>query len=538
MHHNLHLFHLSRSIFSSQLTTNETPPTDFHSRQLRSRRYSCQNPVALPRHWPRFLVEEGVSPTNCFTMLRRRIFPGKETAVWVRCLSSLQRRTPKAGLVKSPVGYEHFTKFDAARAFRRQHQLATMDDQQLRETRRLLVLSLQEIVFTFPKYAACVGSQKLTNSLPLESTSATDSVQPPQDYFQCTHPVEFEHPTPTIDKPPKATQDNVSKVDERPTPEALLWNAIRCHDVNLTIRLFKEALECDQKLSGRVLVRIFYLVVPTDTILAYSVLRKYRREDEKLTDPEMKMYFKLCSSVGSLDPGEHNNRWYLHKFVRDLVQDLKRMERDANQELLPKTITALATQRNVRIGTYANELYQYMVENEYKMKTGWLRQLLSLSKYNRQDDLPFHDIMERLATQNGRPHPLSVIQAIHNMFPFADPEKTCVALKAFLDFQKGIVLDDFPQPTTFDELQIDLDCLESISAGAAHSGSPELVSLVWEVLEKCEHRPTEAIYENTVIAFAYGGKYLETAFGVINSMKEDGFEVSRSLLRSFSLALR
>jgi pentatricopeptide repeat protein len=488
---------------------------------------------------------------NCFIMLRPRIFAGKENIMWARCLSSLQRPAPKAGLVKNPVGYEQFTKFDAAQASRRQHQLATStmdDDQQLRETRRLLVLSLHQIAMSFPKYSSSLRAPPPT-SLPLESSaSETDAdsekpqPQPPPESLPSTPPVEAKYLNRTTEEAPTKTPPRLeddSQVGDRKAREAQLWNAIRRQDVNLTLSLFHEAIRHRQKLSQRVLVRLFYVVVQANPILAYSALQQYRTDDDQtvLTDGEMKMYLKLCSSVSLLDQQKHNRR-ELHVFVRSLIQDLESLERDAKQELLPKMITALATQRNVRIGSYARDLYQWMVKDEYEMKTGWLRQLLSLSKYNRQDDLPFHDIMERLAEQNGRPHPLSVIQAIHNMFPFTDPKRVSVALRAFLEFQKRLVVDDFPQPTTLDELQIDLDCLESISAGAAHSGSTELVLLVWEVLEHCNYRPTDIIYENTVIAFATGGNHLPTAFGAINSMKEDGFEVARSLLRSFSLALR
>lgn len=457
--------------------------------------------------------------------------------MWMRCFSSFQRRTPRAGLVKAPVTYDHFTKFDAARASRKQHQLATMDDQPLRETRRLLVLSLQEIAATFPKYASSLGSQSVTSIPPESSTLDADTPQPRRDSLHITPQIQDEQSNPTVELSTESrSEDSPKQARKNTTGEAPLWNAIRRQDLKLTIRLFLEAQKSNQRLSRRLLVRLFYLIVPTDPLLAYSTLKQFRTK-ENLTDTELKMYFKLCSSLSSLNQLKYNRR-ALYDFVNHLIHDLETLERDAQQELLPKLITALATQRNVRIGAYARKLYQYMVDNDFEMKTGWLRQLLSLSKYNRQDDLPFHDVMQRLAAENGRPHPLSVIQAIHNMFPFTESEDVCMAIRAYLDFQKKLVLEDFPQPTTLDEIQIDLDCLESISAGAAHSGSPELVLLVWEVLEHCNYRPTEAIYENTIIAFASAGNHLQTAFGAINSMKEDGFEVSRSLLRSFSLALR
>jgi hypothetical protein len=214
------------------------------------------------------------------------------------------------------------------------------------------------------------------------------------------------------------------------------------------------------------------------------------------------------------------------------------MDRHAKQELLPKIITGLASQRNVRMGTHAKDLYLYMVNNEYEIRPGWLKQLLNLSKYNRQDDLPYDDIMERLAASDTLPHPLPVISAVHNMFPFTESDKMCRTLRALLKFQGRNVIENFPMYSRPDEIYIDMDCLESISSGAAQTGCIEMILLVWDILMQCNYEPTESIYENTVIAFASGGGHLESAFGAIITMKESGCEVPRSLLRSFSLALR
>jgi hypothetical protein len=90
----------------------------------------------------------------------------------------------------------------------------------------------------------------------------------------------------------------------------------------------------------------------------------------------------------------------------------------------------------------------------------------------------------------------------------------------------------------YKEYTIDRSTLEMISAGAAHSGDPELILLVWEVLEMSGHKPTEQIYENTVVAFACKRKGLYQGFAALATMKEEGFEVSRALIRSFSRAIR
>jgi pentatricopeptide repeat protein len=77
-----------------------------------------------------------------------------------------------------------------------------------------------------------------------------------------------------------------------------------------------------------------------------------------------------------------------------------------------------------------------------------------------------------------------------------------------------------------------------ISTGAARAANSSLILLIWDVLEVCHYKPTEMIYENTVVAFASEEGGLRQAFAALASMKEDGYNPSRPLIRSLSLAIR
>ena len=322
----------------------------------------------------------------------------------------------------------------------------------------------------------------------------------------------------------------------RHSDEAELWEAIKNQNEVVAAHLVTKALKSKIVLSPRIVVQLFYLLVQPDPILAYSIVKK-RRRSEALNTEEFRMYLKLCSTIGSIEPS-YKQRGDMKRFVNELINDVLAMDKKWKQELLPKIIAGLAAQRNVRVGAYARDLYLHMVNNEYEIRPGWLKQLLNLSKYNRQDDLPFDDIMERLAAADTLPHPLPVIAAVHNMFPFTDSEKMCRTLRALLHFQEHNILTNFSMYSSVDEIRIDLDCLEAISMGAAQTGSVEMILLVWDILIQCNYEPTEAIFESTVIAFATGGGQLYSALGAIVSMKEYGYEVPRSLQRSFSLVLR
>lgn len=454
----------------------------------------------------------------------------------MRLFSTLEYRVPRAGFVQDVADYEHFTRSDAAQAAqasRRKHHLATMDDQELRETRQLLLLSLQEIACTFSKYAIA-AKEPQSPSLPSDDTSSNDSKSPPM--FESLENTQIQYDsTSSIERIPENTNRTHKSKVTTPSLERALSNAVFAKNVTMTKHLFHESTKLGQVLPERLLCRVFNLVVHDDPSLAL-IVAKHARRGYTMTERSQFMFFELCSSIGSMD--FRCSRYYIEGFLVDLLQELETMDRDAKQEILPKLITGIARQKYASLGTYAGELYSYMVENNYEMRPGWLKQLLELSKYNRQEDLPFHDILDRLSKRMTVPHPTAVMQSIHNMYPFTDTQKICVTLQALRVLQDNFDLEHHSWMGRQEEIQIDIDCLEAISMGAAKSGSLELIRLIWEVLEQCNYLPTEAIYENTVMAFARGGENLEKAFVAINAMKEGGFEVSLALLRSFSVALR
>lgn len=446
-----------------------------------------------------------------------------------RQASSLAKRRSRLGFAKS---------FEAGS--RKLSTAVASSSMELRESRRIFLLSLQEMVTSFPKHTATVrkpaGSyfeEALTEAAPIDDGVTEDKAQPDAESV-------ISHVPPN--RSSNALNTHTADQGRRTSAsirgrEDVLWDAVRKVDVATARRLVKEALENDQVLSPRIVVRLFYLLVDSDPISSYLVLTQSRERSDSLSKAGFQMYLKLCSSVGSIEI-HYEERLKVKGFVRKLIQDIFSMDDTLQQELLPKLITSLATQRNVRLGAHANDLYQHMVRKNYIIRPGWLKQLLSLSRYNRQDDLPYDDVMERLAASDTLPHPLPVIAAVHNMFPFTSPEKVCRALRAVLHFQSKNVLENFPMYSRAEEIHIDLDCLELISSGAAQTGSAELILLVWDLLEQCGYTPTEAIYENTIVAFASGGENIQAAFGAIIAMKDAGYEVPRSLLRSFSLALR
>ncbi|KAL3919989.1 MAG: hypothetical protein SGILL_003479, partial [Bacillariaceae sp.] len=253
------------------------------------------------------------------------------------------------------------------------------------------------------------------------------------------------------------------------------------------------------------------------------------------------MYKRICNAVGALDL-DKSSRKETYSFVEKLLSEVEDMDTEAKCLLYPSLVIAFAKQRRVFLGRFAHQVYDAMVENGFEMRLGWLIKVLSLSRYNRQDDLPFHDILARAVRMGGTPHSSVVLPAIHNMFPYTDTHKMTVALQALVDIETARAQEKAKgDGGSFqnDLARIDVSTLEMISTSAAKMGDSSLMMLVWDVLAASGNRPTETIFENTVLAFAANSEDgLLQAFVALESMREYGHKPSRALLRSFSYLIR
>jgi pentatricopeptide repeat protein len=336
-----------------------------------------------------------------------------------------------------------------------------------------------------------------------------------------------------------------------------LYVAVKQKQARTAIRLFRQARSADIVLSKKLITNLFYFVAEKDPLAAYEVLHYYYAHHKHWGGKVVLMYKRMCWSVRLIRP-YYPPPTQAHELVESLIREIDEMDDCAKKILYPILVVTLGSQKCVSLGPYAGTVYDSMIQNGYPIKVGWLARLLNMSKYNRQEDLPFHDILARIVAMGGQPHPMSSLSAIFNMFPYTDANQMYLALSAWLDFeanQKVLqhqllqgeyepnnedepIIDGSVVYFPFEERKLDLSTLEMISMGAAKAGSLKLVLLIWDILEHCEYLPTETIYENTVIAFALTEDGIHQAFTAMESMKEDGFPISRALIRSFSAALR
>jgi hypothetical protein len=314
-----------------------------------------------------------------------------------------------------------------------------------------------------------------------------------------------------------------------------LRRAIQCNKTERAMELFGEARRENYFVPLNMVVPLFYQVADRQPFLAYELVKYYRSHPQSEGRGfHSGMYRKLCKSVALLDPQDSFQK-DIQNFVHTLLKEVGQMDMDIKRELYPKLVTAFVMQRTVSVGKYAGAIYDQMTKNEFRMSPGWLLNLLSLSKYNRQDDMPFHDVLATLVATGYRPNPQIVLRAIHNMFPFGNSEASRVSLQAVLELIQQEPNEDSPYAQA--EYRLDMGTLEAMSVGAAKSGDSKFILLLWDVMDQLAYKPTEAIYENTIVAFAASDN-LENAFAAMASMEAEGFPVSRALVRSFSQCIR
>lgn len=346
-----------------------------------------------------------------------------------------------------------------------------------------------------------------------------------------------------------------------------LHQAIKQRQPNVALKLFEEVVYKEEEddddnfvLSSKMTSDLFFLLSQRHQVAAYRVLQYYNYHHyhhdsstattSSSSSRRMPMYKRICNSISNLEFGQGGqkdgaSKDDVYQFVLSMVRDIEGMIPEEQQVLYPMLIVSLVTQRRVFLGRFAHRAYDAMVDGGLEMEFGWLVKMLSCSKYNRQDDLPYHDILARLVDMGGTPHSSIVMPVIHNMFPYTDSEKMHVALQALVDLETTRksnngrwyhhqTMRSFPRDT----FRIDMSTLEMISHSAAKVGDAALILLVWDLLDMSGYEPTETIFENTILAFASQPDGLHRAFVALASMREHGLEPTRPLIRSFSYLIR
>jgi len=317
-------------------------------------------------------------------------------------------------------------------------------------------------------------------------------------------------------------------------------------------RLIRQAKQCHQEPPippAGIIKKLFRMCCPRHPLDAYHVLQyfmtfqhtgEYYARDGDINGYSA-LYNRLCDSLRYLDPDKHSLA-DIEVVVRSVSAAVKRMERAGQELCCPVLVSALLEQRSVHMGyEFAEPIYSYIMREQFAVPDGWFIHLLSYSKYNRQYDLPFDDVLEQSMTRGRHPPPAIVLHALDNFFPFTNVETVARYLKSVIQLQQSVVENAKKagrpvHPT--EQYWVDIGTLEMIGAGAASQGSSDINLLIWDMLDLLGYEPTVGIYENTVVAFAMNTFTYKEAFTVLAEMEAAGFEPSRAVIRSCSRHVR
>jgi hypothetical protein len=348
--------------------------------------------------------------------------------------------------------------------------------------------------------------------------------------------------------------------------------------------------------EAEILSDLFYLLVRRKSpFQAYTVLRHHRAvaaETEakapggnSASSVHAGMYERLCNSFRCLDPAKHAVH-DIERLVRHVVADVRDFddEYEAKSKIYPTLISALMEQKSRKVGHFAMHLYRHMTgaSGEEDEDAGAIRidvdpsyyeHLLSMSKFNRREDLPFPEILRKVVDAGRRPDPLLAANVLEHLYPFCGKwqAEAEVALRAILDLQQPRRRKEAPPPVPShadvdaaaaadaehreegveegEEREqaslryagryvVDISTLEAIGAAAARAGNSPLCMLVWDAVDAMGYEPTKAIYEATIASFARRRLTYQNAFVVMAEMEARGYPITRALVRSVSFVMR
>jgi hypothetical protein len=348
-----------------------------------------------------------------------------------------------------------------------------------------------------------------------------------------------------------------------PQKHPLVSRLIKCihnEDVGTSIQTFNKIMELNHKLARKkeptidiqpgLTKALIYLVEPEHPLVLYRIIKYYislpTTYEKSLggTVNDYKKYYRIaCDSIRNVNP-KTDIKKDVHLFILDLMTQIGKLDQSGKEMCVPILLSAICMQPFNSIGEFfGRQVYRYMIEQKISVPDGYWLHLLSLSRYNRQNDVPYDVIFTKAVSLGLRPDPTVALNAIENFFPFSNLIAITNVLKALVTLQRQVAADikaaqASGQNIVAKQYCVDIHLLETIGAAAASQGQSEINLLIWDMLDVLEYTPTIGIYENTVVAFAMNAFTYREAFTVMSEMETLGYHPSRALIRSFSVHVR
>eukprot|EP00977_Amphora_coffeiformis_P015347 scaffold4510_cov183-Amphora_coffeaeformis.AAC.32 len=293
------------------------------------------------------------------------------------------------------------------------------------------------------------------------------------------------------------------------------------------------------KLPPKDLIRLYSLCLSKRApLFALPILEQYVKnqnlnpaQNESDKQHYVKLYSRMADVLRYLEPEKHKP-WDMEKLVRAVLEKIKGFDYDGKALCLPILLSSLLNQRLVSLGKMSRIIYEHMLEMKLELSTSYMEHLLSMSKYQRQQDLPYAEILLSTVLRGHRPHPQTVATVVENLFPYTNMEDTRMILQALVELQSQKNDDDWRSYT------LDMAVLETIATAVARSGDKDSIQLIWEYMDLSKLEPSIGIYESTAVTFSHNPDTYQNAFAVLEEMQVRGEPLSRALIRNMSTFLR
>lgn len=280
------------------------------------------------------------------------------------------------------------------------------------------------------------------------------------------------------------------------------------------------------------------------------------------------LYERMCSSLRSLNP-RHYKLGEIRSLTSVVLSELKQLHPVVHRRCLPVLVDSLLIQRVSTIGAWAGPLYQQMANLEYDLPPVYFQQLLIHSSFIRSSDIPYYDALRQTVNGGLRPVPHIVMNVIENMFPYTENIRgSFIALECVMELQQeslrlqmeqneeiSIIWQQLKEDDCTAEIRqqlevrlerirpeqsyiFDISTIECMALAASRKNHVAMMLLLWDALDLMNHKPTESMYESTILCFVQNINLIENSFVVLKDMEDTGIVPAQALVKGAALALR
>jgi hypothetical protein len=155
---------------------------------------------------------------------------------------------------------------------------------------------------------------------------------------------------------------------------------------------YRRCAEARVTIPTGILRQVFTLQCSYNPFNAREIMTAMAKTDGP---PCVEMYEQLCDSIGIFDDKRHGTRGEINEFVLQIRFKLMTFDVEVQQRLYPRLLVALVKQKVPQVGYKAKQLYRFMIENKYPLPVIYLEEAMAHARYNRIEDLPYHDLLQR-----------------------------------------------------------------------------------------------------------------------------------------------